>query len=182
MKTIEMKIWPWASKWTFTALFVCVIVVVSAVRCWDPFVIRIIDEMIEGYSQDNYDTAIQKIRRVDAFLGLIRSNRRRNAEMMRNEGRRYLVEFEAGHRDNGYLAYTRLKFFILCDLQYGNVPSSEIAGCLTAYSEKGAQLYGRQKRLEDEKNMARNGKIAQSKIENEAHEIEVLLRSMNAEH
>lgn len=154
--------------------------VVSAVAAigWDKVVIGWVDKSIQGYSQDDYFKAIQKIRKADALIGHIHKDKRREAERLRNEGRRYLVEVEADEKDEAFLAIIRMKYYVLRDLEYGNLPSRGIASCLAEYDEKGAHLFGHQMRLEDLKVLANRGQVDASKVEKEAKEVEEIVRGL----
>jgi hypothetical protein len=161
-----------------------IVVVVSSIaimygtKCWDAVVIRLIDDRIAGYSQGTYNTAIAKIQSVDPLIGYIRSRRMQNAERMRNEGRRFVAEYDADHRDESFLACIKLRYFVLCDLQFGNVRSHEIAACLESFKDKGAYHFGCQMQQEDIKKLYQHGSVDQSQVEQVAQRIRMLENEM----
>ncbi len=145
--------------------------------CRDRVVICLIDKSIQGYSLDKYSNAIQKIRRADALIRYIHKDKRQNAERLRNEGRRYLVEVSENKTNDAFFASIRMKYYTLLDMQYCN-PPSDIAICLSDHSEKGAQLYGHMMRLEDIKTLAKRGLIDGSEVEKETKFVEEIIREL----
>jgi len=146
--------------------------------CWDRVVICLIDKSIQGYSLDKYSNAKQKIRRADALIKHIHKDKRQNAERLRNEGRRYLVEVNENKRNDAFFASIRMKYYTLLSMEYDNTPPSDIAICLSDHSEKDAQLFGHMMRLEDIKTLANRGLIDASEVEKETKFVEEIIREL----